>query len=152
DGAEEWRCCLENNMRRDEAVDRASAYLVKSFGVSDAEARIRAKELLAALAGEPEVAPYRWWAFLMRGLLAIAIGLLFLLRPGPALALVVLTFGVWVFIDGMLSIGAALEGRGSAGRLWLSGIAGLGVGVLTLARPAITTTFLYIAVGVWAIV
>jgi uncharacterized membrane protein HdeD (DUF308 family) len=138
-------------MSRNESVDRASAYLVKSFGLSEAEARFRAEELLAALAGKAEAATHRWWAFLMRGILAIGIGLLFLLRPRPALMLLVLAFGVWVFIDGMLSIGAAIEGRGSW-RLWLSGIAGIGVGLLTLMRPGITATFLYIAVGVWAIV
>src|SRR5262249_48103562 len=33
-----------------------------------------------------------------------------------------------------------------------AGIAGIGVGLLTLMRPGITATFLYVLVGVWAIV
>jgi len=143
---------VENVMNRDEALDRASAYLQKSFGVSEGEARVRANELLATLAGEGEVARHSWWGFLVRGILAVGIGLLFLFRPGQALVAMVLIFGVWVFIDGLLAIGAAIEGRGSAWRLWLSGLAGIVVGVFTLMRPNVTATFLFILIGVWAIV
>lgn len=143
---------MEKVMKRDEALDRASAYLEKSFSISEAEARVRGKELLATLAGEGEVARHAWWSFLMRGILAIGIGLIFWFRPGPALVVTILVFGIWVFIDGILSIGAAIEGRGSAWRLWLSGIVGIAVGVLTVTRPSVTATFLYVAIGVWAIV
>src|SRR5262249_59595958 len=118
-------------MKRNEALDRASAYLVRSFGVSEAEARVRAQELLSALGGEGEVRRHAWWSFLIRGILAIGVGLLFWFRPGPALVLLILTFGIWVFIDGILSIGAAVEGGGTAWRLWLSGLIGIAVGVIT---------------------
>jgi uncharacterized membrane protein HdeD (DUF308 family) len=134
-------------------VERVSAYLMKGFGLSEPEARRRAMELLSTLSeDEGHEVTHRWWAFLMRGLLSVGIGMLFLFRPGPALLLVILTFGVWVFVDGLLSIGSAVEGHGPTGSLWLSGVLGIAVGILTLARPGVTATFLYLAVGIWAIV
>src|SRR5262245_49009911 len=125
-------------MRRDLALERTSAFLTKHFGISDTEAHTRANELLATLADEGAIGQsHQWWAFLVRGVLAIAIGLLFLFRPGAALVLAALTFGVWIFIDGMLTIGSAIETRGSTWRLWLTGIVGLCVGLLLLSRPAV---------------
>jgi uncharacterized membrane protein HdeD (DUF308 family) len=135
-------------------VDRTSRYLVESFGIAEPEARGRARELLSRLGMTDPRAPYkshRWWSFMMRGLLAIAIGFLFLFRPGTAFAMVALTFSIWIFIDGTLAIGAAIEGKGPAWRLWLGGIAGVAIGIFTLANPAMTAKFLYLAVGLWSI-
>src|SRR5262245_13233679 len=130
-------------MRRDQALERTSTFLTKNFGLSDVEAHTRASELLAALAEEGAIGEsHRWWAFLVLGVLAIGIGLLFLFRPAAALLLLVLIVGVWVFIDGMLAIGSAIETRGSTWRLWLTGIVGLCVGLLMLSRPDVGATFL----------
>jgi uncharacterized membrane protein HdeD (DUF308 family) len=144
---------LEHIPRRDQTLERTSTFLTRNFGLSDAEAHTRADELLATLADGRRIGPsHWWWALVVRGVLAIGIGLLFLFRPAAALMALVLTFGVWVFIDGLLTIGTAIETRGSTWRLWLAGIVGLCAGLLVLSRPAAATTVLYIAVGVWAIV
>jgi uncharacterized membrane protein HdeD (DUF308 family) len=144
---------VENIVKGDQTLERTSEFLTRSFGIDDAEAHARANELLATLAEQGSIGQsHRWWAYLVRGALAIVIGLLFLFRPATALLLLVLTFGVWVFIDGILAIGSAIETRGSTWRLWLTGIVGLCVGLLVLSRPALGATFLYIGVAVWTIV
>jgi len=41
-----------------------------------------------------------WWGFLLRGLAAIAFGVLALLWPSATLAVLVYMFGAYAFLDG----------------------------------------------------
>ena len=81
-----------------------------------------------------------WWVFLVRGLVAIAFGLVALAWPGPALVTLVLFYGVFALIDGVFAVIAAVRGKGDTGaRWWLSfvGLLGIVAGLvdLLLAGP-----------------
>jgi uncharacterized membrane protein HdeD (DUF308 family) len=94
-----------------------------------------------------------WWLFLLRGLCAIAFGILTLFWPGVSLAALVLLYGAFALVDGATAIIAAIMGEPYAPRWWLAlvGILGIGAGLLTFYWPAITTLVLLLCVAGWAI-
>ena len=96
----------------------------------------------------------RWWLLLLRGLIAIAFGVVSWVQPGISLASLVLLFGAYSLVDGVLNAWAALEGRREHEHWWvlfLEGLLGIGVGVLTFLAPAITALALLFYIAVWAI-
>ncbi|EIP99411.1 hypothetical protein OpiT1DRAFT_03927 [Opitutaceae bacterium TAV1] len=95
-----------------------------------------------------------WWTFLLRGILAIAFGLLAFANPLLAGLSLVLVFGAWVLADGIFSLAAAFHGRRSAGHiLWLViiGIVGIAAGVFFFARPGLAMAVVIYWIGWWAI-
>jgi uncharacterized membrane protein HdeD (DUF308 family) len=75
-----------------------------------------------------------WWVLLLRGLVAIAFGVLTWAQPAVSLAALVLTFGAFTFVDGLLGVYSAIQGRDQMRHWWvllLWGLAGVVVGVLT---------------------
>ena len=95
-----------------------------------------------------------WWRLLVRGLVAIAFGIFTWFRPGISLAALVLVFGVYCTADGILGVWTAIAGRKDNAYWWallLAGLVGVGVGVVTFARPGLTAVALLIYIAVWAI-
>lgn len=94
-----------------------------------------------------------WWAFLLRGVLAIVVGVLAFVWPAVTLASLVLAFGIYALADGVLAIAAAITGHTPMPRWWLAivGIAGIAAGALTFARPAYAATALLFVIAAWAI-
>lgn len=94
----------------------------------------------------------RWSLLLLRGLAAIAFGLLAWARPAASLAALVFLFGIFAIVDGILEISTALdrdEGR------WipvLAGVISILVGVLTFMAPQVTAIVLLFYIAVWAMV
>jgi uncharacterized membrane protein HdeD (DUF308 family) len=96
-----------------------------------------------------------WWILLIRGILAIAFGVLAFIWPGSALGALVLLFGAYALLDGVASIVVGLTGRGAQeNRLWLmlGGVFGVIVGVLTFVWPGITALALVYFIAAWAII
>jgi uncharacterized membrane protein HdeD (DUF308 family) len=95
----------------------------------------------------------RWSALLVRGLIAIAIGVLFWSRPASTLAVIVLAFGAWAFIDGIVTCWLAFQDRpqSSWGWMLLDGLLGIGVGLFAFFHPAATALGLLFLVGIWAV-
>jgi uncharacterized membrane protein HdeD (DUF308 family) len=95
-----------------------------------------------------------WWLLLLRGLAAIAFGLLTLLQPGISLAVLVLVFGFYSLVDGILCVWTAVAGRAHHESWWvllLEGLLGIGVGVLTCVAPGVTALVLLFYIAIWAI-
>ena len=95
-----------------------------------------------------------WWRVLLRGVAAIAFGVLTWFQPGISLASLVLVFGFYALVDGILAIWTALEGRKLSEYWWvllLAGLAGVGAGILTFMAPGITATVLLFYIAIWAI-
>lgn len=95
-----------------------------------------------------------WWVVVVRGLAAVAFGLMTLVAPDISLAVLVIVFGAYAFADGVLAIVTAIRRRG--GDQWwtlvLEGIAGIATGVITLFWPGITALALLFLVAAWAFV
>ena len=95
-----------------------------------------------------------WWSLLLRGIVAIAFGLLTWLKPGISLTALVLVFGVYALTDGVLALAAAFSGRRTEEDWWvimLIGALGVGVGILTLTHPGATALALLFYIAIWAI-
>jgi len=102
----------------------------------------------------PQLLARNWWLFLLRGLAAIAFGVLSLIWPGLSLVTLVLLFGAYSLADGVFALAAAIVGRGNAELRWwlaLVGLLGIAVGIATFLWPGLTAlTLLYFIAG-WVV-
>ncbi|HEV7366685.1 MAG TPA: HdeD family acid-resistance protein [Gemmatimonadales bacterium] len=95
-----------------------------------------------------------WWAVSLRGLAGILFGIITFFAPGISLAALVLLFGAYALVDGVLAIVSAVRRRG-ADRWWLlllEGLVGIAAGVLTFLWPGITALALLYVIAAWALV
>jgi uncharacterized membrane protein HdeD (DUF308 family) len=103
---------------------------------------------------DPEIGlfAHRWWAVLLRGILAIMAGVLTFAWPAVALYVLVLLFGCYALVDGVFSLLAAAGGRDRQDRwiLALEGIIGVWAGVVALRSPHVIATVLIFFVSFWA--
>jgi uncharacterized membrane protein HdeD (DUF308 family) len=94
-----------------------------------------------------------WWAFALRGVVAIALGVFAFIVPGPTLVALIAVFGAYAIIDGVLAIYAgAMYPDGRRWWLILAGLAGIAIGVLTFLSPGTTALALVTLIGIWSIV
>ena len=93
------------------------------------------------------------WMFIVRGIAAIALGVLAFIYPAPTLAALIVVFALYAIFDGVLAIvgGLSVPGRPS---WWLiaGGVAAIAVGVFTFFQPSTTAVALVLLVGIFAIV
>ena len=92
-----------------------------------------------------------WWATVLRGLLAIAVGILAWYRPDIFWASLVLVFGVYAVVDGVFAIVAAINGetRDRAFHLF-EGLLGIVVGVIVFLYPDQAGAAIVLVIGLWA--
>lgn len=96
-----------------------------------------------------------WWTFILRGVLAIAFGVIAFISPPATIAALVLLFGAWALVDGVFDIVAAIQHRTMDRSWWLTileGVVGIIAGVLALAFPTIAAASLLIIIAAWSIV
>jgi uncharacterized membrane protein HdeD (DUF308 family) len=95
-----------------------------------------------------------WWAFVVRGIFAILFGILAYAWPGITLATLIILFGAYVLIDGILlvikTIGKWAE-RDDRWLLLLEGLLGIGIGVITFVAPGITAVALIFFIAAWSL-
>lgn len=94
-----------------------------------------------------------WWVFLIRGIVAVLLGVMIWFQPGASLAALVLFFGAWMLVDGIFSsVGSIVRRHENPEWGWMlvSGIVSLVIGVLTLRAPGVTAVVLVLYVSVWA--
>ena len=95
-----------------------------------------------------------WWRLLLRGLAAIAFGVLTWLRPGISLAALILLFGVYSLADGFLDVWTAIAEQNEEEHWWvllLGGLLGIGVGLMALFTPGLTAFVLRVYTAIWAL-
>jgi uncharacterized membrane protein HdeD (DUF308 family) len=102
----------------------------------------------APIAGEIEDFIRPWWTTLLRGLLAIAVGIMFLRQPAGAVTALVLVFGAWVFVDGIIGLASSLSLK--SWPVAIAGLVGIAVGATALLRPGVGLVVLYTLVAIWA--
>ena len=103
-----------------------------------------------------EVAARYWWVMLLRGLIAIMFGLAALVWPEITVLALVLVFGVYSLLDGILGISMAVGGKDMDGSdrlvVGLMGLVGIAAGVIAFVWPEITAVALLWVIAAWAIV
>jgi uncharacterized membrane protein HdeD (DUF308 family) len=96
-----------------------------------------------------------WWVVLLRGLAGIFFGIATFFAPAISLAALVLLFGAYALVDGVLTLISALRNRATNERWWvllLEGLTGVIAGVLTFIWPGITALALLYLIAAWALV
>lgn len=96
----------------------------------------------------------QWWILLLRGLLAIALGVAALLFPAAMALAIALLFGAYALIDGIIAIVASLRMAHPDGHWWwllVEGIIGVVFGAAALVWPAISLLALVFLMAFWAL-
>lgn len=96
----------------------------------------------------------RWWALVIRGLAAIAFGVLTFARPSISLLTLVFLWGAYAIVDGLFAVVLSIRGaRLLPGWGWLlaEGLLGIGAGVVTFLWPGITGLVLLFVIATWAV-
>ena len=96
-----------------------------------------------------------WWLLLLRGLAAIAFGVIAFFWPGITLLSLTYLWGAYAFADGVLSLWAAITGQGgdTSLRWWLalSGVVSILAAAVAFFWPGITALVLLMFIAAWAI-
>jgi uncharacterized membrane protein HdeD (DUF308 family) len=95
-----------------------------------------------------------WWLVLLRGIAAIAFGLLAWTWPGATLVTLVLFWGAYALVDGVAALIGGWKSKAAGKPMWqvvLVGVVGIAAGIFTFLQPAFTAVALLILIAVWAI-
>jgi uncharacterized membrane protein HdeD (DUF308 family) len=96
-----------------------------------------------------------WWAVALRGLLAILFGIIAFAAPGATMLALVLIFGAYSVVDGIINIVLAIRGARRQerwGLLLVNGLFGIVIGVAASIWPGITVLAFVLMVAAWALV
>ena len=97
-----------------------------------------------------------WWLLLLRGIAAIAFGVLAFFWPGLTLITLTWLWGAYTLSDGVIDIWAAFNASGDdAGSRWwlgLSGIVSILAGLIAFLYTGISTLVLLMFIAVWAVI
>ena len=96
-----------------------------------------------------------WWSVALRGVLAVAFGVVAWIWPDITVHALVLLYGFYALVDGLLALAALLVGGSLVRdrRVWLivEGVAGIAAGVIAFLWPGITALVLLYLIAAWAI-
>jgi uncharacterized membrane protein HdeD (DUF308 family) len=95
-----------------------------------------------------------WWVVLLRGIAGVVFGIATFFAPGVSLAVLVLLFGAYALMDGVLAVITAVRRRSVSDRWWmllLEGFVGIAAGLATLVWPGITALALLYIIAAWAL-
>jgi uncharacterized membrane protein HdeD (DUF308 family) len=95
-----------------------------------------------------------WWALALRGIVAVLFGLAALFWPGLILVVLILLFGAYALVDGVLAVTAAFRSSRRSTRrrlLLIEGVVGILFGVFALLWPDLTALALLYTIAFWAI-
>ncbi|SCB89449.1 MULTISPECIES: HdeD family acid-resistance protein [Snodgrassella] len=96
-----------------------------------------------------------WWMVLIRGGAALIFGLLTWFYPFISILIMVMFFGVYVLIDGVLGVVIAINGRRTHQDWWLMliwGMVSILAGIMTFFVPGITWLVLITFIAIWSLV
>ena len=97
----------------------------------------------------------KWWAVVLRGVAAILFGVIAVFWPPTAVAALVLLFGAYALIDGVLNLVAA-AGAPRVGRPWgwlaFEGVVSILTGLVAFFWPGLTAIALVLVIAFWSLI
>jgi uncharacterized membrane protein HdeD (DUF308 family) len=102
-----------------------------------------------------EVHNRSWGELLFAGIVALLFGLIAAFWPGKTLLVIIMFFGIFILIEGIITVVMTLIRRKQYKNWWIGlvgGILGILIGGVTVFRPFATTVFLLYMVGIWAFI
>jgi uncharacterized membrane protein HdeD (DUF308 family) len=101
-----------------------------------------------------EVLTRYWWAFIARGVIAIALGVMVCAWPAITVDALIIVFGIYAFADGIFLVVKAIGGWKARDDRWLllfEGLMGIGIGVITFFAPGVTAIGLLFYIAAWSL-
>ena len=126
-----------------------------TFSCKERVKNIKGVSTLINTFGQAQQTQHSWMSLLFRGILAIIFGLITLGAPGIALLALIIIFGAYAFLDGLLAVVVAIQERRVLPRwgwLLMEGIAGIILGIVAFVWPGETALILLYIIAAWAIV
>jgi uncharacterized membrane protein HdeD (DUF308 family) len=97
-----------------------------------------------------------WWLVLLEGLVSVALGVYALTRPSSTLVVLIVVWGLFTLVNGVIEVVRSLGGAHVGHRAWgwqlAAGLVGIVAGLLILRWPHIGALFVLFLVAIWAIV
>jgi uncharacterized membrane protein HdeD (DUF308 family) len=95
-----------------------------------------------------------WWAVVLRGTLAIVLGIAALIWPEATAVTIITLVAAFVLVDGAIALIAGIRASNDRGQSLgiIEGIIGLVIGLVALLAPQLALGVLAVLVGIWAIV
>ena len=95
-----------------------------------------------------------WWLVLLQGVLSVVLGVLALAMPGVTLGALILLWGLFALLNGVVDVFSAIGAAGSH-RSWgwhlAGGLFGILAGLVILRWPGLSALFVLYLVAIWAI-
>src|SRR3954464_11329503 len=93
-----------------------------------------------------------WWVLALIGLLSIAAGVIILFKPGDSLATLAVIAGIFLVLDAIMELVAAIVGAlPSRGLMALMGVLTLIVGILLIRHPIEGVVAVALLLGLWLV-
>jgi uncharacterized membrane protein HdeD (DUF308 family) len=96
-----------------------------------------------------------WWLVALRGAAAIIFGILTFITPGITLAVLILFFGAYALVDGIVNIVTVIRRREGERPWWAllaEGIVSVAAGVIAFLAPGLTALALVYLIAGWAVI
>jgi uncharacterized membrane protein HdeD (DUF308 family) len=106
----------------------------------------------AITVGELEASTRSWWLIALVGALSTIAGVVVLIKPGNSLSALAVILGVFLLLDGIIELIAALfAGTRNRGTLAGSGAITAIIGMLLIRHPIEGVTFVALLAGIWLV-
>jgi uncharacterized membrane protein HdeD (DUF308 family) len=103
---------------------------------------------VAAIDDDANLPP--WWIPFALGVLALVAGVIVLLKPSDSLDALAVITGIFILIDGIVEVAAALSSRVDArGTVAIIGVLSILAGVLLIRHPVVGVTAVALVLGLW---
>ena len=110
-------------------------------------------EMTAADAQELAPVTSLWWLFVLVGVVAIGVGIFFVVSPHETLTTFTVIAGIFLLVEGALAVIASIFGRGEGrGLLATIGVLSAIAGLVLIKHPFNTLVVFALIIGVWLIV
>ena len=96
-----------------------------------------------------------WWLVVLRGVLGILFGIAAFAWPGITLLTLILFFGVYAIVDGVVAIVTGFSRTRETPRWWmflLEGLLNIAAGIVALLMPGLATLVLIYILASWAVI
>jgi uncharacterized membrane protein HdeD (DUF308 family) len=95
------------------------------------------------------------WELVIRGILIVIFGILAIIYPGLTLALLIIFFGAFVFIEGIFHMVGSFAVKAENPQwilMFLNGLFNFIIGVIVLSWPGMSALVLLYFIGAWALI
>ncbi len=96
-----------------------------------------------------------WIAAALKGILALAFGILMLINPSESIVILASYFGIFALLGGLVALGYAfrIRKKGARGTFWLiEGSVNILIGLIIIFYPHISISIFIAFFGIWAII